>query len=1009
MIYLLFFLSGLSGLIYQIVWVRVFGNVFGNTIYSASIVVAIFMLGLGAGSYLIGSWADRRYATRPESLLKTYGVFEIAIAALGLAIALVLPHLGAVSAALSSYVREPSGWYALSTGSYVARAVIALVLLTPITVLMGGTLTLLIRHLVRRDVDTGGWRIALLYGINTAGAALGALMTDFTLVPAAGLFGTQMLAVALNVVAGAGAWYLGRLPAPIMSGPGKPARTPVKRTGSRAKSRSGGRLPRPADDFRGGQPAEASPPTDSRAVILTSVALAMTGLAALGMEILWFRHFTILLGGFRAVFSLLLALILIGIGAGSLLGGALHRRIGRPAELLIVVQALFVVSTLVGVATANVDAINNDSIGVPRAGPAAVSSAEAAVGGISELWFNAKPMLLEVALPALLMGFSFPLGNAVIQRAERSVGRRAGVLYLANTVGAVAGSLVTGFVLLPSFGLQQSTTVLMVIASLAIVPLLATLRSQLPTPNSTTPKLGVGFLGVGSCAVAIALWLFLPSDFVVNRALSEPSSGERRLVVEDGLTELIAVTESEGKGRTLHTNGHAMSSTLPLSQRYMRALAHIPLLSMDRPETVLVIGFGVGNTTHAATLHPSVQRVDLADLSRDILAHAGYFAEANAGVLSNPKVAVHINDGRQHLQMQPANAYDLVVLEPPPIAYAGVSALYSREFYELVRSRLKPNGYISQWLPAYQVPNDTALAMVRSFVDVFPQSVLLSGAEADLVLLGVNGDRIEIDPARVESVLAQAPDVRADLDRVSLATPHEIVGSFVGSARTLSDATRTVPPVLDDRPLQEYGVRSMLNFGHGVPESVVDIRSVGEWCPRCFVDGQPAGPAAELPLYLELLTLAYAATPAQVAEARRLWESGDRRIAGSAYLGAIVPESAETYAVLGLAHAQRGDVGAATTDFRHAIALDPADAPSHWHLGAALAAQGANDEAFTHVSRSVELDPNNPRALNDLGLMLAVRGRFDEAAAFLERALAIDPQLVDARRTLAMVQQRRGR
>ena len=951
MIYLLFFLSGLSGLIYQIVWVRVFGNVFGNTIYSASIVVAIFMLGLGAGSYAIGAWADRRYQAQPESLLKTYGYFEMVIAGLGLAIALVLPHLGAVSAALSSYAREPSGWYALSTMSYVARAAIALVLLTPITVLMGGTLTLLIRHLVRSDVDTGGWRIALLYGINTAGAALGALLTDFTLVPAAGLFGTQMVAVGFNVVAGIGAWSLARRVRPVVS---------------KGKKRVESVVVTNADSNR-------------RVVILTSVALAMTGLAALGMEILWFRHFTILLGGFRAVFSLLLALILLGIGAGSLVGGVVHRRFGRPAELLVAVQALFVLSTLVGMATANVDAINNDPIGVPRAGPAAagasaVSSAAGVVGGASELWFNAKPMLLEVALPALLMGFSFPLANAIIQRAERLVGRRAGVLYLANTVGAVAGSLLTGFILLPSFGLQQSTTVLMVIAALAIVPLLLTL-TKLPTSNSATPKLGVGFLGVGSSAAALAFWLMLPSDFVVNRALSEPSSGERRLVVEDGLTELIAVTESEGKGRTLQTNGHAMSSTLPLSQRYMRALAHIPLLSMERPESVLVIGFGVGNTTHAATLHPSVRRVDLADLSRDILAHASYFADANRGVLSNPKVAVHINDGRQHLQMQPANAYDLVVLEPPPIAYAGVSALYSREFYELVRSRLKPNGYISQWLPAYQVPNETALAMVRSFVEVFPQAVLLSGAEADLVLLGVNSDRIEIDPAHIESVLAQAPDVRADLDRVSLARPHEIVGSFVGSARTLAEATRAVPPVLDDRPLQEYGVRSMLNFGHGVPESVVDIRSVGEWCPRCFVDGQPAGPAAELPLYMELLTLAYGATPAQVAEARRLWESGDRRIAGSAYLGAIVPESAEAYAILGLAHAQRGDVAAAIADFRRAVALDPADAPSHWHLGAALAQQGSLDEALVHLSRSVALDPGNPDAVNDLRFVQQRRGR----------------------------------
>jgi MFS family permease len=131
LIYLLFFLSGISGLIYQVIWVRMFGNVFGNTIYSASIVVAVFMLGLGAGSYLVGAWADRRYSARPDSLLRAYGNVELLIAVMGLAIAAALPHLGTLSAAMSSYSREPSGWYALSFGSYLGRAAIAVILLTP--------------------------------------------------------------------------------------------------------------------------------------------------------------------------------------------------------------------------------------------------------------------------------------------------------------------------------------------------------------------------------------------------------------------------------------------------------------------------------------------------------------------------------------------------------------------------------------------------------------------------------------------------------------------------------------------------------------------------------------------------------------------------------------------------------------------------------------------------------------------------------------------------------------
>src|SRR6266850_5547042 len=207
-VYFLFFCSGVSGLVYQVVWVRVFGNVFGNTIYSASLVVAVFMLGLGAGSYFAGVWADRRYALAPtgrESLLRIYGYVELIIAVMGLGISALLPHLDRFSALFSSYSREPSGWYVLSAASYAARAAVAIVLLTPITLLMGGTLTLLIRYLVRSDLEIGGRRIALLYAVNTAGAALGCFLTDFALVPAIGLRGTQYVAVFGNIVAGAGA------------------------------------------------------------------------------------------------------------------------------------------------------------------------------------------------------------------------------------------------------------------------------------------------------------------------------------------------------------------------------------------------------------------------------------------------------------------------------------------------------------------------------------------------------------------------------------------------------------------------------------------------------------------------------------------------------------------------------------------------------------------------------------------------------------------------------------
>jgi spermidine synthase len=1015
--YLLFLVSGLSGLVYQVVWVRSFGNVFGNTIHSASLVVAIFMLGLGIGSYVAGGWADRRYATRPDSLLRTYGYVELVIALFGLGIATALPHLGALSAMVSSYSREPSGWYALSSMSYVARGGVAVVLLMPISLLMGSTLTLLIRHLVRSDLDRSGWRIAVLYGVNTGGAAIGAVLTDFALVPAWGLWGTQLVAVGCNLVAGAGAIAVSARHASV-----RPQSDRTPHTSARARRESDAITPtrtrrgarrQPDPTMPQPHPGVRAADDHGPAVVLTSVALAMVGCAAMGMEILWFRHFTMLLGGFRAVFSLLLAVILLGIGAGSLVGGVLHRRTGHPAEWFLLVQGLFVACTLVGLGTADVVAIDAAAASAERAAGTLLVGTSDLTASVAEIWFNTRPMLIEVALPALLMGFSFPLANAIVQRVEPSVGRRAGVLYVANTLGAVGGSLGAGFVLLPLLGLQQGATVLMVVSALAAVPLYLAARSR-PAIDADAAmekpgrRLAAAFaVSLSVAGVALSLWHLLPPDHLVTRSLSV-EGGDRVLTIGDGLTEIVAVTETAGGGRTLNTNGHRMSSTRPLAQRYMRALAHIPLLVLDDPRTTLVIGFGVGNTTQAVTLHPSVTRVDVADLSRGVLAHAGYFEEGNKGVLRHPLLTVHINDGRQHLQMQPASYYDLITLEPPPIGYAGVSALYSSEFYRLARSRLRPRGYISQWLPAYQVPPDTTLAMVRAFVDVFPQSVLLSGAESELLLLGTNDDRIEIDPEKLEAALAQAPDVRADLERFDLGRPHEIVGTFVGSARTLAAATRGVAPVTDDRPVQEYSVRSMLNVSRGVPGAVVNLRAVGDWCPRCFVEGQPVLSVRGLNTYLALLETAYAASSAELAQVRRIAEQQGREIAGSRYLGLVVPESSELHRILGLDFATGGRLDEAAAEFRESLRLEPDSARVHWHLGAVLAARGADAEASVHLRRSLEIEPDNSDAHNDLGLTLARQGKLDEARQHFERALALDPASPGAQRNLAILRRERA-
>jgi spermidine synthase len=982
LLYLLFFLSGISGLIYQVVWVRVFGNVFGNTVYSASVIIAVFMLGLGAGSYFAGRWADRRYATQPSAPLRFYGYFELAIAAMGAAIAFVLPHLDRVSILVTSYQVDANGWYVLTAGSYAARVAIALTLLTPITLLMGGTLTLLIRYLVRAEVEFESRRIAMLYAVNTAGAAAGCFLTDFALVPAWGLLKTQLLAVGLNAIAGAGAILLSRKAVGGLEGQPRPAPTYLKSQITNRKSRRKA----PVGDPRSPIPDPRSPIPDPRSPILSgivapvAVALALSGFAGLGLEILWFRHFSIMLGAFRAVFALLLTVILVGMGAGSLIAAVLQRRLNDSGSLLIAVQSLFIVFTLAGIWSADSSAIDRTVSDALRAfGSAATSDPVVAPSSLTELWFNLRPMLLEVGVPALFMGFAFPVANALIQRAEQSVGRRAGALYLANTAGAVVGSVVAGFVLLPRFGLQASTTVLMLVAAAALVPLYIAARatgSRLRTTvgaGSREPA-GGSRMGMGAAAVAgaaLAAWVLLPSDFIRTRALPQPEPNERVLNQSEGINEIVTITETTGKGRRLMTNGHAMSATWPLSQRYMRALAHVPLLMIDNPTRALVIGFGVGNTTQAATLHPSIQRVEVADLSRNVLDHSSWFEATNSNVLRDPRVTVYLNDGRHHLLMQRPASYDLIALEPPPIGYAGVSSLYSEEFYQLARTRLRPDGFVSQWLPAYQVPTATTLSMIRSFVDVFPQSVLLSGAQADLILIGAN-NKIEVDPNQLFAALTQRASVRADLARVDLGTPREIVGMFVGSSTTLAMATRDAVPVTDDRPVQEFGVRSLLNLGESVPGSVVNLGAVAEWCPRCFDNGNPVRAVEGLDLYLALLNNAYAATPEEGARIRAAADNG-RRIAGSAYLGAVVPDTSDVHNDLGIGYASRGLIDQAVAEFRQSLQLDPDSARTLWHLGAALASKGEFEEAAELLRRSVQRDPSNKDAQHDLETVMALQ------------------------------------
>ena len=754
------FASGFAGLVWQVLWVRQLTWVTGATTEAAAIGTAVFLAGLGAGAWLGGGWADRG---RPMRRLATV---EVLVGALGLALATAIPHLGALPD-LSTV--GALGWRQPSLLTLMAQVGIAALLLGPPCVAMGATLPLAVRAAVGMRVERAGWRVGLIYAVNTAGAALGAIAADLLLVPALGVWGAQAAAAVINLIAAALAALV-----PVVREPESWVTAPPGRPGRAA------------------------------------AYLALIGFAGLGLEIVHVRFLGSALGPYRAVFSLVLGVHLVGLQGGAVAGALWTRLGGRAGTGLTVLTAVFTLGAFFGF-------LAFDPEWLVRRQLEAVPDVRQVGALFALLRVDLSAVIAVVLLPALALGAAFPLANALAQDDHDTVGRRAGGLALASTLGNASGALVTGFVLLPMLGMQGTLTVL---GACAVVAGAVTAR-------------GLGWLAPVAGVIGTAAWLTVPSEtilwksFPANRAQSEGI-----LAVREGVHGTVVVSGApEGPAR-LWTDGHPMTSTTEHAQRYMRVLAHAPLLMQAEPKTAVIIGFGVGNTTHAAALH-DLERVAVVDRSPDVLAHAGWFTHANRGVLDRPEVVVHVDDGRHHLYTQPPASLDLIALEPPPIGHAGVASLYSSDLYRLARTRLTETGAIAQWLPAYQVPAEAVASLVRSFVDVFPDAVLLLPAGREMVLVG----RLQptpFEPERVAANLAARPAVARDLERFGLRDPEEWVVMFGADGEHLAEITASAPPVTDDRPSLEHTASSHV-METRLPDGLLAPSRWSVWCPSCDV------------------------------------------------------------------------------------------------------------------------------------------------------------------------------
>jgi len=428
------------------------------------------------------------------------------------------------------------------------------------------------------------------------------------------------------------------------------------------------------------------------------------------------------------------------------------------------------------------------------------------------------------------------------------------------------------------------------------------------------------------------------------------------------VNETIVVLETPF-GSTLFTNGFGMSGTAFVGQRYMRAFVHLPVLLSDQIENVMVMCFGVGNTVSAALVHPTVKRVDVVDLSRDILEHARYFASANGDVLADPRVRVHVNDARQHLRMLDGPTYDLITGEPPPLPHAGVVNLYTREFFALVRSRLRPGGIVTYWLPAFQIGEAATLAVVRAFLEVFPGALLLDAHTQQLILVGRRDGPLVFDPARLRAQLAASPALARDLRWTALDRAAEWVGTFAASSATLERATAGVAPLSDDRPRLEYESRELV-YDRQLPAALFSVADWETWCPSCAA--LPADERDEIAGTLEVVGAYYAspaflrAQPGGALDFQpALSPSAARAVAHSAYLQdllGLLPRSRRR----AIAAVQHGRYAPAVSLLTPLARRRPDDAQLQTDLAAAQLLAGHPADAAHTLSAARAAAPADP-------------------------------------------------
>ena len=755
LIYLMFFISGAAALVYQVVWVRSLTLIFGGSHLAVTVVLSIFMAGLAIGGYFIGKYVDR-----VQKPLRLYGFLEIGIAVFALIFMELMKFYPSIYIALAQG-KDQSPIYL----TFIRTLFSAMALIIP-TTLMGGTLPALSQFVSRQPENLRGY-LSFLYGFNTFGAVLGALAAGFFFLRFYSVSPTTYIAILANAFIGLVSIVIQDKAAIVLS----------------LKERK-------IEHGRDLTPETLTTPSDvtiGKSLLplrLVLWGIGVSGFCALGYEVLWSRILTIAVGASVYSFTTMLIAFLTGIALGSEIYGLLPRffrvkenRTERSISWFGFVQiAIGVTALLVTIFIRDipVNSVRLQNFFLGR---------EISSFGL-RTWSNFFLAFFYMVIPAFFMGVAFPLAGKVYAEYKKRVGSAVGEVLAYNTVGAIGGAAISGFLMINFFGIERS------LQMLAIVNIGFGLLVILSLRNSNLLNFGISSLTIGLLLFlsfnpsVFRIWdmkyfaIFRsnqPEAFRTPEMVREAIENTDVLYYGEGIETIVSSIKIKGGEQSFITNGRVEASSHLQALQCQFTLGHLPMLLNKNPKKVLVVGLGSGMTLGATSVHPSVEEVILVELEPKVIGVAKTFEKYNHSVLNSPKLKVVFNDGRNYLTTT-KNKFDVITADPIHPWFRGAGYLYTTQYFKLASEHLKPGGVICQWLPIYEMTPDDLRSVVRTFNEHFKYTMLWL-THYDSEIIGSNTP-IVIDESELERRIAE-PTILSDLKQVMMGSTTDFLSYFV--------------------------------------------------------------------------------------------------------------------------------------------------------------------------------------------------------------------------------------